>query len=338
MISLRRKSRQHGGIFRSLFLILFFLGIVGAGAVAYLGHQEMNQPGPLTEEKVVWIKPGMGVSSIASELGQESVIHSDLVFKIAARLRGVQAQLRAGEYEVPAGASVNEVIDILLEGKPYLHKITFAEGRTTKQILVLINEDEVLDGEITLEPGEGTLLPETYAFVRGESRDDMIRRMQDAQKDLLEELWPARAEDLPVTTPEEAVILASIVEKETGLAEERPLVAGVFTNRLKRGMRLESDPTIIYGLTGGEPLGRGIRLSELNRETPYNTYKIRGLPPTPIANPGRDAIAAVLNPPETDYIFFVADGTGGHAFASTLREHNANVRRWRQIERERKGG
>ena len=334
----KTRTRQQGGIVRSLILLLFVLGLAGAGAAVWYGHHEMNSAGPLEEARVVWIKPGMGVSSIAEVLEEDGVIASPFLFKIAARVQKAQSVLRAGEYEVPAGASINDVLDILIDGKPYLHRITFPEGRTTQQILVLINENDVLEGEVSLDPAEGSLLPETYAFVRGESRDDMIGRMAEAQTDLLEELWPDRAEDLPIETVEEAVILASIVEKETGLAEERPLVASVFINRLNRGMRLESDPTIIYGLTGGEPLGRGIRVSELNRETPYNTYKIRGLPPTPIANPGREAIAAVLNPPETDYIFFVADGTGGHAFASTLRQHNENVRKWREIERARRGG
>jgi len=185
-------------------------------------------------------------------------------------------------------------------------------------------------------PNEGELLPETYALTRGETKNDLIRRMIADQQKVLDELWDARALELPISTKQEAVILASIVERETGVASERPRIAAVFVNRLKKGMRLESDPTIIYGLTKGEPLGRGLRVSELRKETPYNTYVINGLPPTPIANPGKDAIAAVLNPAETDEIFFVADGTGGHVFASTLREHNKNVAQWRRIERERK--
>jgi UPF0755 protein len=191
---------------------------------------------------------------------------------------------------------------------------------------------------VTLAPAEGSLLPETYSYSRGEARDEIITRMQAAHRAALDELWAGRAKDLPFATPEEAVILASIVEKETGLADERPRVAAVFVNRLRRGMRLQSDPTVIYGVSGGEPLGRGLRASELRGETPYNTYVIRGLPPTPIANPGKAALAAVLNPPQTDELYFVADGTGGHAFAKTLAEHSRNVARWRQIERAQTAG
>ena len=203
-------------------------------------------------------------------------------------------------------------------------------------VLRLVNEDEVLVGEISLEPTEGALLPETYLFTRGDSRDDIVKRMIEDHIKVVDELWPARADDLPFETKEEAVILASIVEKETGISGERAKVASVFINRLKRPMRLQSDPTIIYGLTGGAPLGRGIRQSELKKKTPYNTYVIDGLPPTPIANPGRSSIAAVLNPAQTDYLYFVADGTGGHVFASSLREHNRNVAKWRAEEKKQR--
>ncbi|MEM6650198.1 MAG: endolytic transglycosylase MltG, partial [Pseudomonadota bacterium] len=209
------------------------------------------------------------------------------------------------------------------------------EGLTTRQIIARLKEAPMLVGEVTIELKEGDLLPETYSYQRGDNRDSIIERMKEAHDDVLAVLWETRAEGLPLDTPEEAVILASIVEKETGIAAERPRVAGVFINRLNKGMRLQSDPTIIYGLTGGEPLGRGIRLSELRKETPYNTYVIRGLPPTPIANPGRDALAAVLNPLETNDLYFVADGTGGHVFATNLAQHNRNVAKWRRIERER---
>ena len=200
----------------------------------------------------------------------------------------------------------------------------------------IVKADPVLVGEVSAVPEEGALLPETYLFERGTSRDEILARMAAAHDAVMEELWPARAENLPIKTEEEAVILASIVEKETGVAEERPRVASVFINRLNRGMRLQSDPTIIYGITGGKgPLGRRIRRSEIDGATPYNTYQIDGLPPTPIANPGRAAIEAVLNPPETKDLYFVADGTGGHAFASSLKEHLKNVAAFRRIQRER---
>ncbi|MEL7489448.1 MAG: endolytic transglycosylase MltG [Pseudomonadota bacterium] len=332
------RTSQRGGAVKSIILFLLFLGVVAGialGAGGYFAYKEATRPGPLAEDAVVMLETGTTVSGIADILGEAGVIRHTALFEAAVRARKAGGALKAGEYRIPAGASVMEVIDLLVEGKSILHYFTAPEGRTTAQILRLLEEDAVLTGDITLAPNEGELLPETYALTRGESRDDIIRRMIKAQDETIDALWDGRALELPISTPEEAIILASIVERETGLAAERPRIAAVFINRLKKGMRLESDPTIIYGLTKGEPLGRGLRVSELRKETPYNTYVIRGLPPTPIANPGKDAIAAVLNPAETDEIFFVADGTGGHVFASTLREHNQNVAQWRRIERER---
>jgi len=332
---------QRGGAVKSflLFLVgLFVLAIAAFGVGGYLGYREALKPGPARADTTVLLAQGSAVSSIADDLEDAGVIRYPELFTAVVRVRGAENDIKAGEYEIPAGASVNDIIDQLIEGKSILHYFTAAEGLTTAQILKLVAEDGVLTGELTAAPEEGELLPETYAFTRGESRDAMVARMIAAQDALLDELWAGRATELPISTKEEAVILASIVEKETGLAEERGRIAGVFINRLKRGMRLESDPTIIYGLTKGEPLGRGLRVSEIRGETPYNTYVIRGLPPTPIANPGADAIAAVLNPEETDELFFVADGTGGHAFARTNREHERNVAEWRRIERERQGG
>ncbi len=253
----------------------------------------------------------------------------------AVRLRGVQSDVKAGEYEIPAHASVMEIIDLLVEGKSILYYFTAAEGLTTAQIIRAINANEILTGDVTLEITEGELLPETYAFHRGDTRDQVLQRMMSAQDNLIAALWDGRATELPFSTPAEALVLASIVEKETAVPAERDRIAAVFVNRLKRGMRLESDPTIIYGLTQGEPLGRGLRQSELRSDTPYNTYVISGLPPTPIANPGSASIEAVLNPAETEDLFFVADGTGGHAFATNLRDHERNVSAWRRIERER---
>lgn len=320
-----------------LFMI-FVLTAASIGVGGYIAYREASRPGPLADETVVMLKSGMSVSQIAEDLEEAGAVRHAALFIGAVRAKGVQASIKAGEYAIPAGASVLDIIDQLVEGRSILHYLTAAEGLTTAQILRIIAANDVLTGEISLMPDEGELLPETYAFTRGESRDGMIRMMMNAREKVVEELWADRAVDLPFNTREEAITLASIVEKETGVADERPLVAAVFVNRLRRGMRLESDPTVIYGLTKGEPLGRGLRVSELRGETPYNTYVITGLPPTPIANPGRDSIAAVLNPAETDYIFFVADGTGGHAFASTLAEHNRNVARWRQVERARRDG
>ncbi|MEM9989465.1 MAG: endolytic transglycosylase MltG, partial [Pseudomonadota bacterium] len=272
---------------------------------------------------------------VGSKLKDMGAVEDPRLFKIAARIDDLAPSLQAGEFEIPANASVNEIVRLLKESKPLLRFVTIPEGLTTRQIIARLKEAPMLVGEVTIELKEGDLLPETYSYQRGDNRDSIIERMKEAHDDVLAVLWETRAEGLPLDTPEEAVILASIVEKETGIAAERPRVAGVFINRLNKGMRLQSDPTILYGLTGGEPLGRGIRLSELRKETPYNTYVIRGLPPTPIANPGRDALAAVLNPLETNDLYFVADGTGGHVFATNLAQHNRNVAKWRRIERER---
>jgi UPF0755 protein len=243
--------------------------------------------------------------------------------------------MKAGEYKIPAGASMREILTILEEGRALLYKLTVAEGLTTAMIIDLVRKSPDLVGDVTFLPEEGALLPETYLFERGTTRDELLKRMAADHNRVVDELWATRAADLPIKTKYEAVILASIIEKETSKPEERPHVAGIFVNRLRKGMKLETDPTIIYGITRGYPLGRGIRRSELDAKTPYNTYQIVGLPPTPIANPGRASIAAALQPMQTEDIFFVADGTGGHAFAATLDEHNKNVARWREIEREK---
>lgn len=332
---------QRGGAIKSIILLMGGLGllvVVALGIGGYLGYREAVRPGPIKTDTIVLLPAGSTVSAIADELARAEIIRYPELFVAVVRAKGVENELKAGEYEFPAGVSVMESIDLLLEGKSILHSLTAPEGLTTQQILKIIREDPVLVGELTSEPGEGELLPETYSFTRGETREALIRRMVNAQDQLIERLWPDRATELPFSTPQEAIILASIVEKETGVAQERPRIAAVFVNRMRRGMRLESDPTIIYGLTQGEPLGRGLRVSEIRGETPYNTYVIRGLPPTPIANPGAAAIEAVLNPVETDDLFFVADGTGGHAFATTNREHERNVAAWRRIERERRQG
>jgi UPF0755 protein len=328
---------QRGGALRSAILFFSMLALLAVASIAaggYFAYREAARPGPLGQPTVVLLKAGSSVSSIGKQLQAAGVIRYPELFVAVVRVRGLQGSLKAGEYQVSAGASVLDVVDLLVEGKSILHQFTAPEGRTTAQILRLIEANAVLVGDLSVSPAEGELLPETYAFTRGESRDGMVRSMMKAQKKLLDELWDGRALELPFNTRKEALTLASIVEKETGIPEERARIAAVFINRLKRGMRLESDPTVIYGLTGGEPLGRGLRLSELRKETPYNTYIVAGLPPTPIANPGRASIEAVLNPLNTTEIFFVADGSGGHAFASTIQEHNRNVAKWRRIERE----
>ncbi len=292
--------------------------------------------GPLQSEQIFEVKKGAGLSSIAEKLDDEGVIGSAGTFKMFVKLDGGEANLKAGEYAIPPAASMLDVYEILTDGQAILYPFTVAEGLTSAQIIRQINGAQNIPGQVTTIPQEGTLLPETYMLPKSMTKTELVKKMRNEQEELLDKLWQDRALGLPITTKREAMILASIVEKETGVGSERKHVAGVFINRLNRGMRLESDPTIIYGLTGGEKLGRGLRRSEIDRKTDWNTYQIAGLPKPPICNPGRAAIEAVLNPMTTEDIFFVADGKGGHVFAKTLRGHNANVRQWRKIEKARK--
>ncbi len=280
------------------------------------------------------VERGASLTAIAENLQSGGVIDDAFLFRLSARLYRVSRSLKAGEYAFPARVSMGGVIDILVSGETVIRQFTVPEGLTSAEVMTLIAGVEGLVGELDGVPTEGSLLPETYNYAWADARPDIVGRMEKAMADTLAELWPTRAEGLPIDTPAEAVILASIVEKETGVAEERALVAGVFVNRLKRGMRLQSDPTVVYALTGGTgPLDRALRSRDLRVDNPYNTYGNAGLPPGPIANPGRASLEAVLNPAETDYLYFVADGTGGHAFAKTLAEHNRNVAKWRRIRR-----
>ncbi len=324
------------GVMAAIGMATLAAGVLLAG-YGWLGYQ-IEKAGPATEDgapRVVVLERGWGLSRIAGELEDTGAIEEGLYFQIKARFEGGAQQLQAGEYAIPSGASVAQIYRLIVEGRVVQHPVTVPEGAASIVVAEILNAADVLTGDPVEPPAEGSILPETYMVQRGTDRGVLLARMQAAQTALLDQLWDGRRPDLPVATREEAIILASVVEKETGVAAERPRVAAVFVNRLRRGMRLESDPTIIYGITQGLALGRGIRRSELdNADNPYNTYHIDGLPPTPIANPGRDSIAAVLNPPDTPEIFFVADGTGGHAFAATLAEHNRNVARWRAIERE----
>jgi UPF0755 protein len=319
------------------------LVIMGMSGFAVLGLAVMllglwavwtyRGPGPEAaagEISSVVLRRGAGLNEIASSLERAGVIRSGAIFKAAAQVTGVARDLKAGEYEFASGASMARVLDDIRAGRVVRHQVTIPEGATSEMVIEMLNAEEALTG-LAPTPPEGTVLPETYDFQRGEDRAAVLQRMMDARDKLLAALWAQRQPGLPVTTPEEAVILASIVEKETGVASERPQVASVFTNRLRKGMRLESDPTIIYYITKGKPLGRRILKSELeNPANTYNTYIIDGLPPTPIANPGRAALAAVLDPPQSEYLFFVADGTGGHAFAVTYEDHKRNVAKWRE--------
>ena len=315
------------------FGLFLLVALIAVWAVYYA-------PGPSARQgqtTVVTLPSGSGVSAIAARMKAAGVIRSTDLFRAAATLTGADRRLRAGEYEVPSGTSLAGVLNLLVEGRVVRHFVTLPEGWSSLQAVDILNKEAVLTGTVAETPEEGSLWPDTYEVSRGDTRQSVIDRMQRAATENLRLLWSQRSPATVARTPEEAVILASIVEKETALAAERPRVAAVFTNRLRAGMRLESDPTIVYGVTKGRPLGRGIRASELRAQTPWNTYLIDGLPPTPIANPGEEALKAVLNPPRSDYVFFVADGTGGHVFARTYPEHLLNVARWREIERRKAG-
>ena len=323
---------------KQFLLSILSLFLVSLAAVAVLGGLAVHHylsPGELQESKLVLIERGNGVSTIAAKLEAENVISQPLLFK-AVNFFG--ASLKAGEYEFPAYASMAQVVTKMQEGDVFDRKITIPEGLTSYQIVKLLNARDDLSGEVETIPPEGSLLPDTYHFVSGETRAEKIAQMQQAMKEAIDKLWEMRAEDLPIKTKTEAIILASIVEKETGVAAERERVAGVFINRLRKGIALQTDPTVIYALTKGKiqeegkgPLGRRLLRKDLEVNSPYNTYKNAGLPPGPIANPGYAAIKATLNPEQHDYIYFVADGTGGHVFSKTLAEHNKNAAKWRQI-------
>lgn len=331
--SMSRFVRFVSGVLTVVAIVLLLAG----GAVFYLGHV-YNSPGPLTETKTIGVPRGEGRLQIASRLEQAGVISNRWVFIInhlgRSWLKGDRTDLKAGQYRFEPGVPMAKVLSTVLTGRSHLYKLTFPEGWTSQQIVNRINAAPKLKGEITVVPGEGILMPDTYSFADGKDRQAVIDRMVEAQKDFLAKAWANRQEGLPFTTPEEALILASIVEKETGQADERREVAAVFVNRLRKGMRLQSDPTIIYGIVGGKgSLGRPIYKSDIAKTTPYNTYRIDGLPPTPISNPGRAAIEAVLNPATSKAVFFVADGTGGHTFSETLAQHNKAVAKWRKIEK-----
>lgn len=321
-----------------IFTTLFFsvlAAAIGVGGFLWF-KQAYFGPGPSATDRILVIERGTSVMSIATALEREGVVRDALVFQYGSRFFSTGKPLRAGEFKFPAHASAAAVVDILQNADPVVHRVTIAEGLSSIQIVDLLRDEPALEGDIDNIPAEGTLLPETYHFYRGETRISMLQRAERAMSETLQKLWIGRANDLPISTPREAVILASIVEKETSLADERPLVGSVFVNRLRIGMRLQSDPTVVYGITNGAgSLGRPLTRDDLEAPTPYNTYQIKGLPPGPIANPGRASIAAVLNPAVSKYLYFVADGSGGHAFSETLDEHNQNVRQWRKLQRNR---
>ncbi len=331
---LRSRAARHPIVVSLNFLItIIIVVLVVVGGVGLYAKVQFDQEGPSTSERVVPITAGTGLADIAETLEESGIISNRWVFRVAVAFYGNQGALQAGEYLIPAQASMREIMELMVEGETVVYAVTIPEGLTSQQIVARLMANEVLTGDIAEVPPEGTLLPETYQFSRGDTRQSIIDRMIRDHDRAVADIWNRRAEGLPIASPEELVILASIVEKETGIADERSRVAAVFVNRLNVGMRLQSDPTIIYGIYGGAgaPPGHIILQSELNRQTAYNTYQIDGLPPGPIANPGIAALEAVANPSQTNDLYFVADGTGGHVFATTLEEHNRNVARYRQI-------
>jgi len=299
-----------------------------------VGPGPASRSGPST---TVMVQPGVGVRGVASELASAGVISMRVPFILSAVVTGAAQHLKAGEYAFPDHASLLRILWILRRGQVVRHAVTIPEGLTSAAAIDILRRDEDLTGDVAI-PVEGAILPDTYDVTHGEARAAVVARMHAARVSLLDRLWRDRSPGLPYQSADEAMVLASVVEKETSKPEERPHIAGLFLNRLRLGMRLESDPTVIYGVSGGVPLGHGLRASELARRTPYNTYQIAGLPPTPIANPGRAALEAVFKPQQTDDLYFVADGTGGHAFAATLAAHQKNVARWRALERSRAPG
>ena len=331
-----RQARNRFVVFLNFCMSLLVFTFLAAGAAFYFGKLRFEEEGPLQRAKTIVIEEGTSLSAISATLESQGIISSDFIFTQGVKATRNTASLKAGEYAFKPGMSMRNVMDTIVSGKGIIHKVTIPEGLTSFQALQRIAEHPVLEGGMPDDvPEEGSLLPDTYPFQRGTTRQEIIDQMKRQQTRQLAEIWDRRIEGLPIKTPEELVILASIVEKETAKADERPRVASVFINRLNKGMRLQSDPTIIYGLFGGQgkPKDRPIFQSDIDRETPYNTYLINGLPPTPIANPGRAAMEAVANPSRTEDLYFVADGTGGHVFAATLDEHNQNVTRWRSIEK-----
>ncbi|MBC2884601.1 endolytic transglycosylase MltG [Ochrobactrum sp. CM-21-5] len=333
-----RHARSQIVVFMNFMLSLVVLVLLGASALFYFGKLQFDSEGPLTEETTFLVKRGAGISEVSNSLENRDIVSDARIFRYGMRTLGHENDLKAGEYAIPAGATMRDVMNILISGKSIMYALTIPEGLTVKQIFDRISANDTLVGEMPKEmPPEGALFTDTLNFTRGTSRTEIIDRMIASQKKLVDDLWAKRRSDLPVKDRNEFVTLASIVEKETGIASERPHVASVFVNRLNKGMRLQSDPTIIYGLFGGagKPSNRPIFKSDIEKPTPYNTYVINGLPPTPIANPGRAALEAVANPLDTGDLYFVADGTGGHVFSATLKDHNDNVRKWRATEQQK---
>jgi UPF0755 protein len=321
-------------VIRTTFAVLIALVLI-LGGTAFYAYRLLDQSGPLQAARSVAVPRG-GIGEVADALAREGVIAGPLPFQAAALATSGDGAIHAGELEFPAGASLRQVLHILRTAKPIQHLVTIPEGLTAQQVAALLDRTPLLEGD-PAQPAEGSLLPETYAFDRGTTRAALVDRAAKAMDRALDRAWAARSPAMPLDRPRDVLILASIVERETAKAEERPRIAAVFLNRLRQGMKLQSDPTVVYGASSGAgTLDHGLTRAELDRDDPYNTYRIPGLPPGPISMPGAAALRAVTQPAQSDELFFVADGTGGHVFARTQDEHLRNVARWRGIERGRR--
>ncbi|MGV8855067.1 MAG: endolytic transglycosylase MltG [Devosia sp.] len=331
----RRRSRNGLVDVLNALLTLLVLALLLAGGAFLYGASQFYGKGPLPQATVFRVESGSGLGSVSTRLEEQGLISNRYVFQLGGRALERAAALKAGDFNIPAGASMADILSELTEGNPIRYAVTIPEGWTTWDVVQRVNDNENLIGEIATQPAEGSILPGSYDYVPGDTRQSVIDAMQASMTKALAEVWAGRQADLPLETPEQLVVLASIVERETGVATERPEVAAVFVNRLRQGMRLQSDPTIIYGITLGKAtLGRGLRRSEIEAQTPYNTYQIDGLPPTPIANPGIEALKAVANPDSHNYLYFVAKGASpseGHVFAETYAEHRKNVAQYRKL-------
>ncbi|MBP3403552.1 MAG: endolytic transglycosylase MltG [Alphaproteobacteria bacterium] len=318
-----------------LFLRLFVLVVIClSGGSVFSFYSLLYEQNDIAESTVILVEKGENLNQIARRLKRDNLLNSVAVFKVAARLSGKSTQLKAGEYRIPARASAKEILDILVSGQTVVRRVTVPEGKTSRQIFDLLMQTPGLFGDLPEPPANGSLLPETYVFSYGLPRKVILERMLSGMNKTIEELWPLRDPDLPYTTKEEALVLASIVEKETSVPAERPRIAGVFVNRLRKGMRLQTDPTVIYAVTDGTmELNRRLTHKDLRTDHPFNTYVNKGLPPAPICNPGRESIQAVLQPQKTNEIYFVADGTGGHVFSRTFEEHKRNIANWKKARR-----
>jgi UPF0755 protein len=330
------RARNPFVVVGNAIITILLVGMIGTGAAYYYGRQKLEAPGPLPEDKIVNIPSRAGMADIAEVLQREGVIDNNRWAFVGAVLAlKARSELKPGEYSFQRNASLRDVIGTIVEGKVVQHSVTIPEGLTSEQIVARLSDNDIFAGLVREAPREGTLLPETYKFPRGTTREQVIQRMQQAQKRALAEIWERRSPDVPLKSPDQLVTLASIVEKETGKPDERSRVAAVFVNRLRQKIKLQSDPTIIYGLVGGKgTLGRPIKRSEIIQPSPYNTYVIEGLPPGPISNPGRASLEAAANPARTRDLFFVADGTGGHAFTETYDQHQKNVAKLRSMEKQ----